>query len=106
MAIYALNLFDLRDQQEYLTYSRQAHEGAAKHGARIVALGRFKTGPAGDIAPRQVMLLVEWPSQDALQGFLNDPAYSHIHTHREKGTEHYVFHLFEKFTELAPLLEA
>lgn len=106
MAIYALNLFDLRDKAEYLAYMSRAAEGAAKHGGRVVAVGKFSASPVGDVAPREVMLLVEWPSRDNINQYLQDPEYAHLHAHREKGTENYVWHLFEKLTDFAAFLKS
>jgi len=39
--VYALNLFDVADREEYLAYSRWSAREVAKHGGRVVALGRF-----------------------------------------------------------------
>ena len=40
--VYALNLFDISDRDEYLAYSRRSPEAVARHGGRVVALGRFR----------------------------------------------------------------
>ena len=70
--VYALNLFDVADRDEYREYSkRSAHEVAA-HGGRVVALGRLHEAVLGDIAPRQVMILVEWESRAAFDGYVAD----------------------------------
>jgi hypothetical protein len=53
--VYALNLFDVADREEYLAYSRRSAREVARHGGRVVALGRFRESVAGDIAPRQVL---------------------------------------------------
>jgi hypothetical protein len=42
-------------------------------GGRVVALGKFRETAAGDIAPRTVMILVEWASKAAFDGYCNDP---------------------------------
>jgi hypothetical protein len=41
MSIYALNLFDLEENDLYLRYSRRSPEAVAKHGGRVIALGRL-----------------------------------------------------------------
>ena len=63
--VYALNLFDVADRDEYLAYSRRSAREVARHGGRVVALGRFRESVTGDIAPRQVLILVEWDSRAA-----------------------------------------
>jgi uncharacterized protein (DUF1330 family) len=44
VSIYALNLFDLEENDLYLRYSRRSPEAVAKHGGRVVALGRLGEG--------------------------------------------------------------
>jgi uncharacterized protein (DUF1330 family) len=39
--VYALNLFDVSDRQEYLAYSRRSAAEVERHGGRVVAMGRF-----------------------------------------------------------------
>jgi uncharacterized protein (DUF1330 family) len=103
--VYALNLFDLADTEEYLAYSRRSAEEVAKHGGRVVALGRFEDAVAGEIAPRQVLILVEWESRAAFESYRDDPALADLHPHRERGAANYVWHLFERLDDLRPLLK-
>jgi uncharacterized protein (DUF1330 family) len=37
--VYALNLFDIADREEYLAYSRRSAREVARHGGRVLALG-------------------------------------------------------------------
>ena len=67
VTVYALNLFDIADRDEYLAYSKRSPQEVAKHGGRVVALGRFRESVAGEIEPRNVLVLVEWDSKDAMQ---------------------------------------
>lgn len=46
MSLYALNLFDLADNEDYLAYSRRSPEAVARHGGRVVALGKHAPHPA------------------------------------------------------------
>ncbi|MEV6898970.1 DUF1330 domain-containing protein [Amycolatopsis sp. NPDC051372] len=57
--VYALNLFDIADREEYLAYSRRSPKEVAAHGGRVVALGQFRGSVTGDIEPRKVMIVVE-----------------------------------------------
>ena len=73
-AVYALNLFDLADNDDYRAYSKRSRDAVGKHGGSVVALGRLAgAAEGGDTEPRQVMVLVEWPSRAAFDAFLNDP---------------------------------
>lgn len=105
MTVYALNLFDLADNDEYLAYSKRSPSEVAKHGGRVVALGRFRESATGDIEPRKVMILVEWDSKEAFDSYCNDPELTSLHGHRENGTTSYIWHLFDRLDDLRPLLK-
>ena len=103
--VYALNLFNVSDKDEYLAYSKRSAREVAAHGGRVVALGKFREAAVGDIAPRQVLILVEWASKEAFDDYCNDPKLADLHPHREKGTAQYVWHLFDKLEDLRPILK-
>lgn len=107
MPVYALNLFDLADNDLYLHYSRRSVAAVAKHGGRVVALGRLsQEAPSSGGEPRQAMVLVEWPSAEALGGFVDDPEHADLHPLREDGTRNYLWWAFDKLEDLRPLLKA
>jgi uncharacterized protein (DUF1330 family) len=103
--VYALNLFNVRDRDAYLAYSRRSAKEVAAHGGKVIALGKFHGSAVGDIAPRQVLILVEWSSRAAFDSYREDPALADLHPHRENGTSDYVWHLFDKLEDLRPLLK-
>ncbi len=103
--VYALNLFDIADKEEYLAYARRSAREVQSHGGRVIALGRYRSSAAGDIDPRKVLILVEWASTEAFDGYCNDPALADLHPHREKGTDNYIWHLFDKLEDLRPILK-
>ncbi|KUI26974.1 hypothetical protein AU195_04255 [Mycobacterium sp. IS-1496] len=103
--VYALNLFDVADRDEYLAYAKRSPAAVAAHGGRVVALGKFRESVTGDIAPRQVLILVEWESKDAFDSYRNDPDLADLHPHREDGSSAYVWHLFDRLDDLRPLLK-
>jgi uncharacterized protein (DUF1330 family) len=102
--VYALNLFDVVDRAEYLAYSRRSAQEVANHGGRVVALGKLSEAVLGDVAPRQVMILVEWSSREAFESYRDDPALVDLHPHREKGAANCVWWLFDKLENLRPIL--
>lgn len=104
--IYALNLFDVANRDEYIAYSRRSVKEVQAHGGRVVALGKFREVAVGDIAPRMVLILVEWASKEAFESYCNDPALSDLHPHRVNGTRNYIWHLFDKLEDLRPILKA
>ena len=103
--VYALNLFDIVDREEYMAYSRRSAGEVASHGGKLVALGRFRETRMGDITPRQVLILVEWESREAFQRYLDDPVLADLHPHREKGAGNYIWHLFDRLEDLRPILK-
>jgi uncharacterized protein (DUF1330 family) len=104
--VYALNLFDVSNWDEYMAYSRRSAKAVQEHGGRVVALGKFREAAVGDITPRAVLILVEWASEAAFDSYCNDPALADLHPHRMKGTRNYVWHLFDKLDDLRPLLKS
>jgi uncharacterized protein (DUF1330 family) len=105
VSVYALNLFDVADRAEYLEYARRSPAAVSAHGGRVVALGEFSEAIVGDIAPRRVLILVEWESRDAFDSYCNDPLLADLHPHREDGSSAYIWHLFDRLDDLRPILK-
>ena len=103
--VYALNLFNVKDKAEYMAYSRRSAKEVGAHGGKVVALGKFRESAAGGIEPRSVMILVEWESKAAFDGYCNDPKIADLHPHRVNGTQDYIWHLFDKLEDLRPILK-
>lgn len=102
----ALNLFDVTDAEKYLSYFGRVAEAGAPYGAKWVAFGRVREDVAGSVTPRQVLLLVEWASEESFNAFRADPALADLHPLREDGTASYVWHTFEGLDLFAPDLSA
>lgn len=103
--IYALNLFNVSNKDEYLAYSRRSAEEVRAHGGRVIALGKFLEPVAGDVMPRNVLILVEWTSKEAFDSYCEDPDLADLHPHRVNGTNGYIWHLFDKLEDLRPILK-
>ncbi|KAB2888444.1 MAG: DUF1330 domain-containing protein [Desulfobulbaceae bacterium] len=103
--VYALNLFDVSSREEYLAYSRRSAKEVQDHGGRVVALGKYRESVAGDLQPRSVLILVEWRSREAFESYRNDPALNDLHPHRINGTSNYIWQLFDKLSDLRPILK-
>lgn len=102
MALYALNLFDLADNDLYRQYSRRSVNAVSKHGGRVVALGKLSGTQESEpgVDPRQAMVLVEWPSRESFQAFLDDPEHADLHPLREDGTRNYLWWIYERLEDL------
>lgn len=103
--VYALNLFNVSNKDEYLAYSRRSAREVKAHGGRVVALGKFRKTAAGDVTPRNVLIVVEWDSMEAFEDYCNDPELADLHPHRVNGTSNYIWHLFDKIEDLRPILK-
>jgi|SRR5207248_1526353 len=90
----ALNMFDVADVEKYLAYFSRLPEVAPQYGGRWVAFGRFRGHLTGDLAPRQVLLLVEWESEEAFNAFRDNPDLADFHPLREGGTSSYIWQTF------------
>lgn len=102
--VYALNLFDIADAEEYLAYARRSSAEVERHGGRVVAMGHFRERVQGAVEARQVMILVEWESAAAFESYRDDPALADLHPHREDGTSNYVWMLFDRLEDLRVVL--
>jgi uncharacterized protein (DUF1330 family) len=91
----ALNMFDVADVEKYLAYFSRLPEVAPQYGGRWVAFGRFRDHLTGDLAPRQVLLLVEWESEEAFNAFRDNPDLADFHPLREGGTASYIWQTFD-----------
>ncbi len=106
MSIYALNLFDLADNDDYLGYSRRSAEAVGSYGGRVIALGHHGADiEPGETTAREAIVLVEWPSYEALQAYQDDPALADLHPLRRDGTQRYLWWSFDKLEDLRPLLK-
>ena len=103
--VYALNLFNVANRDEYMAYSRRSAKEVQAHGGRVVALGKFREAAVGEIAPRAVLILVEWASKEAFDSYRDDPKLADLHPHRVNGTSGYIWHLFDKIEDLKPILK-
>jgi uncharacterized protein (DUF1330 family) len=103
--VYALNLFDVANKEEYMAYSRRSAKEVQAHGGKVIALGKFRESATGDITPRQLLILVEWESKAAFDSYVNDPALADLHPHRVNGSANYIWHLFDKLDDLRLILK-
>jgi uncharacterized protein (DUF1330 family) len=108
MSFYALNLFDLADNDSYLQYSRRSPAAVAKHDGRVVALGLLDEAleKEPEVEPRSAMILVEWVSRESLRAFLDDPELEDLHPLRMDGTKNYLWWTYESLDDLRPLFAA
>ncbi len=108
MTFYALNLFDLANNDSYLQYSRRSPAAVGKHDGRVIALGLLDEAmeKEPEVEPRSAMILVEWASRESFRSFLEDPDLEDLHPLREDGTRNYLWWTYESIEDLRPLFDA
>ncbi|MDW7650257.1 MAG: DUF1330 domain-containing protein [Bacillota bacterium] len=104
--VYAVNLFNVKDKDEYLAYVRRSAAEVPAHGGKVIAIGKYREAEAGDIKPREVFILVEWETYDALRSYIEDPNLADLHPHRIDGTEDYIWHFYDRIEDFRPILKA
>ncbi|MFV0459632.1 MAG: DUF1330 domain-containing protein [Actinomycetales bacterium] len=102
--VYAINLFNVADEAEYLAYARRSPAEVARHNGKVIALGEHAATVTGDLAPRRVFILVEWASRADFDAYRDDPELADLHPHREQGTSDYLWLLYDKLTDLRGIL--
>ncbi|WP_059014350.1 DUF1330 domain-containing protein [Mycobacterium sp. M26] len=100
----ALNLFDVVDEEKYAAYFSRLAAAAQPYGGSWVAFGRFRENVTGDLVPRQVLLVVEWESEESFNAFRQDPALADLHPLREDGTSAYIWQTFDGLDLFDPAL--
>ena len=95
--IYALNVFNLiaGKENEYRDYSVQAGKIIYGLGGKVISAGE---GPLremhGDRTRRQ-MIVVEFPSLEVFEQFIDEAESRNIHALRENSTSDYIWTLYE-----------
>ncbi|PKM88020.1 MAG: DUF1330 domain-containing protein [Firmicutes bacterium HGW-Firmicutes-12] len=104
--VYAVNLLNVKDKEEYLTYLKRSSKEVAARGGKVIAIGKYREDESGDITPREVFLLVEWGSHEALKKYREDTDLAELHSYRNKGTSDYILHVFDKLEDFRPILKS
>ena len=95
--VYALNVFNLVSSREnlYREYSVKAGKIIYSKGGKVISsacnpIRKLK----GDI-DRRYMIVVEFPSKEIFQEFLEEAENQNIHRLRESATKDYIWTLYE-----------
>jgi len=94
--IYTLNLFDIRTGkiELYREYSLEAGRVISSLNGKPICSGWHSKTLRGNEF-REYFIVVEFPSQEALDSFLYDPRNAKMHKLREVSTENYIWKVFE-----------
>ncbi|HYZ34863.1 MAG TPA: DUF1330 domain-containing protein [Crenalkalicoccus sp.] len=87
---YIIALITVRDQAEYDAYRAAVGPVVARHGGRFLVRGAAFEVAEGEIAPDRLVVL-EFPSLAAAQGFYRSEAYAPLLRQRAGATTSRVF---------------
>jgi uncharacterized protein (DUF1330 family) len=73
MKVYVVNSYDIHDFDTYKEYPPQVRPLLIKYGAKVLAM---ETNPRALEGEAKTMnAIIEFPSEEAVNDFYNDPAY-------------------------------
>ncbi|MEX0958347.1 MAG: DUF1330 domain-containing protein [Burkholderiales bacterium] len=95
--VYALNVFNLVPGREnaYRDYSVKAGKIIYGMGGRVIAAGRDPIRQMHGDTGRRYLIVVEFPSEEVFQAFLDEAEQQDIHDLRENATSDYIWTLYE-----------
>ncbi len=95
--VYALNVFNLLADREgdYAEYSVKAGKIIYGLGGRVIASGWKPIRKLRGGTERREMIVVEFPSEEVFQQFLDEGERQGIHPLREDSTTDYIWTLYE-----------
>ena len=95
MPVYVVNAYDIHDFETFKNYPPQVRPLLMKYGAKVLAM---ETNPkALEGIPKTMNAIIEFPSEDAVNNFYNDPEYqSFIHL-RYKSTSNCTMLMLKEF---------
>lgn len=86
MTVFMIADIKVTDPAWVEDYARYAHELVHKHGGWYLARSGNITMLEGEPADRTVFGIVAFPSEKALNAFLNDPDYAPLRAARQRGS--------------------
>ena len=94
---YALNVFNLLPgrESEYRDYSVKAGKIIYGKGGRVVASGWNPIRNIHGDVERRYMIIVEFPSEEVFQAFIDEADKQEIHHLRENACTDYIWTLYD-----------
>ncbi len=96
MAAYLLAVCEVTNPNEnFKKYIGRSSEMIERHGGKYVVRGPAKQVLKGDLLEGKIVIISEWPSQDAIAEMLADPEYVNDVAPLREGTGEYHFAIYE-----------
>ncbi len=86
MAVYLIGEVTITDESWIPNYATNVHDIAHKHGGKYLSRSSNIKTVEGKECTANMIALVEFPTMEALEGFLNDPEYAEFRQSRIKGS--------------------
>ena len=86
---YLVGMLDVHDADAYARYRDQVSDIIARHGGRYLVRGGALEGLEADL-PFSRMVIVEFPSSEAVQRFYRSDEYQQIIAHRTNNASGHV----------------
>lgn len=87
MSAYLIANVKVHDDAWLPDYAEKVHDIVHKHGGKYLSRSGNVTPVEGELPDVTVIALIEFPSVDAAQSFVNDPAYEPFAKARQAGTD-------------------
>lgn len=86
MAVYLIADVKITDDSWVPDYAANVHDIVHKHGGKYLSRSGNITNLEGEPLDTTLIALLEFPSMEALQAFVNDPAYAPYGKARQEGS--------------------
>ena len=95
MPVYVVNAYNIHDFEMFKNYPPQVRPLFIKYGAKVLAM---ETNPkALEGVPKTMNAIIEFPTEDAVNNFYNDPAYQSIIHFRLNSTSDCTMIILKQF---------
>lgn len=91
MAVYLVGAVTITDESWVSGYAVSVHDIVHKHGGKYLSRSGNITLVEGEPNDVSLMALVEFPSMDAANAFINDPDYQEFRKSRMQGSDSTVY---------------
>ncbi len=95
MAVYIVNAYDINDFETFKNYPPQVGVLLKKYGAKVLSM---ETNPKTLEGKAKTMnAIIEFPSEEAVNNFYNDPEYQKIISLRHSSTSNTTMILLKQY---------
>ena len=86
MAVFLIANVKITDESWIPDYAAQVHDIAAKHGGKYLSRSANIRTIEGEAPDTTLIALIQFPSMEAVEAFVNDPEYAPFGKARQAGS--------------------